>query len=241
MNTIRLWRLLIWLGFSTFMVVVVSNLSMLLGRRWNRRSSHWMARWWARGILRATGSRTNCEGLPETDLNGPFVVVSNHRSHMDTPLLIHYLPFLFGFIVKRELMRIPVFAGAMKSIGCVAVNRRKSKDDYAVLDSVAEAVQGGKNILVFPEGTRSPNDDFLPFKKGAVVIAIKAQGPILPVAVSGTNRVIPARKFRVFAGPILLRIGEPIPTEGLTMDDRDELLRRVQASVTALYEPGYPN
>jgi 1-acyl-sn-glycerol-3-phosphate acyltransferase len=158
---------------------------------------------------------------------------------MDTPLLIANLPFLFGFIVKQELMRIPVFSGAMRGIGCVAVSRRRSREDHAVLDSVAAEVSRGKTILIFPEGSRSPDDEFLPFKKGGVILAIKAQVPILPVAVSGTNRVIPLGMMKIFPGPLLLRVGEPVSTDGMGMEDREELLQKVREAVIGLYEPAY--
>ena len=198
-----------------------------------------IARWWARGVIRVVGARCRVEGAEHAEGGGPFVIMSNHRSYMDTPLLIAHLPVFFGFIVKEELMRIPVFRGAMRAIGCVAISRRRSREDHAVLDSVAREVTGGKNVRIFPEGSRAPTDDFLPFKKGGVVLAIKAQRPILPVAVSGTNRVIPAHKMRIRPGPMLLRIGSPIPTKGLGMEDRDVLLQKVQDAIVGLYQPAY--
>jgi 1-acyl-sn-glycerol-3-phosphate acyltransferase len=158
---------------------------------------------------------------------------------MDTPLLIAHLPIFFGFVVKQELMRIPIFRGAMRAIGCVAVSRRGSRRDHAVLDSVAVEVKGGKNVLLFPEGSRSPTDEFLPFKKGGVVLAIKAQVPILPVAVSGTNRVLSADRSTLRPGPLLLRIGSPISTSGLGLEDRERLLDEVQSAIVGLYQPSY--
>ena len=101
-------------------------------------------------------------------------------------------------------------------------------------------MNSGKNILIFPEGTRAPSDEFLPFKKGGVITAIKAGVPIIPVAMSGTNRVVPARVLTVSSGPVLMRIGKPIPTEGLTLEDRDKLLERVKQAIEEMYIPGYP-
>ena len=111
--------------------------------------------------------------------------------------------------------------------------------DWVLLDSVAADVAACKNILIFPEGTRAPDDQFLPFKKGGVVTAIKAGVPILPVAISGTNHIIPARIHTVSSGSVLMRIGAPIVTQGLTLDDRDELLARVQSAIADLYIPNY--
>ena len=202
-----------------------------------------MAAWRAFFYLIFSFEAPPCQPAEKLDKHvvgrGPYIIMSNHRSHVDTPLLIVGLPFLFGFIVKKELMQIPVFAAGMRGIGCVAVSRGGAKKDHDVLGDVAQEVAGGKNILIFPEGTRAPTEQFLPFKKGGAVLALKAGVPILPVAVSGTNRIIPARETTVSPGKLLLRIGAPIPTEGLSLDDRDSLLEAVKASIEELYEPGY--
>ena len=127
-SSLRKSLLYAWLGFATPMVLiagVVMQIAPMPARRWSARG---MARWWARGMLRTTGTKCTVEGLENLPGEGPFVVMSNHRSHMDVPVAIEHLPFLFGFIVKQELMKVPVFKGAMLSIGCVPVSR-VSKDD----------------------------------------------------------------------------------------------------------------
>lgn len=238
-SVLRKGLLFMWLGFATPMAVLSFTVMQIMPLSIRRRRAHAMARFWAWGMIYTTGTRCRVEGLEHITHSGPFVVMSNHRSHMDVPVAIYHLPFLFGFIVKRELMRVPVFRGAMQTIGCVAVSRGQSRGDHSVLDAVALDVASGKNILIFPEGTRSPNDDFLPFKKGGIVTAIKAGVPILPVGISGTNKIIPARVHTVSSGPVLMKVGEPIPTEGLTLEDRDELLARVQSAIVELYIPNY--
>jgi 1-acyl-sn-glycerol-3-phosphate acyltransferase len=190
-------------------------------------------------MLLITGAKFKVEGLEHIDGRGPYIIMSNHRSHVDTPLLIEGLPFLFGFIVKKELMKIPMFAAGMRGIGCVAVSRTGNKKDYNVLDDVARQVASGKNILIFPEGTRAPTEAFLPFKKGGAVLAIKAGVPVLPVAVSGTNRIIPARSTHITPGDLLLRVGKPIPTQGLGLEDRDKLIQEVRDTIEKLYVPNY--
>ena len=228
-----------WLGFATPAVVIVNGLSALLPMAKRRRVARSMARFWARGMLKTTGARCQVDGLENIPHGGPFIVMSNHCSHLDTPVLIEHLPFLFGFIVKEELMNIPVFSGAMKTIGCVAVSRGKGKGDHSVLDSVATDVAGGKNILIFPEGTRSGSVDMLPFKKGGAIVAIKSGVPILPIGLSGTGRIIPARVLKVTAGDVKMRVGKPIETDGYTLDERDELTAHVRSQIAALYDPNY--
>lgn len=228
-----------WLGFATPAVVIVNGFAALLPLKARRVVARGMARFWARGMLRTTGARCHIEGLDNIPEDGPFIVMSNHCSHLDTPVLIEHLPFLFGFIVKEELMKIPIFSGAMRTIGCVAVSRGKSRGDHSVLDTVARDVAGGKNILIFPEGTRSASAEMLPFKKGGSIVAIKSGVPILPIGLSGTGRIIPARVLRVKAGDVRMRVGKPIWTDGLDLQQRDDLTARVRHEIAELYDPGY--
>ncbi|MEE2756020.1 MAG: lysophospholipid acyltransferase family protein [Myxococcota bacterium] len=239
MINVRKYVLYGWLGFATPAVVIVNGVAALLPMSKRRVIARGMARFWARGMLRTTGARCHIDGLENIPESGPFIVMSNHCSHLDTPVLIQNLPFLFGFIVKEELMKIPIFSGAMKTIGCVAVSRGKGKGDHSVLDGVARDVAGGKNILIFPEGTRSASPEMLPFKKGGAIVAIKSGVPILPIGLSGTGRIIPARVLRVTAGDVRMKVGKPIQTEGLTLEDRDDLTARVRAAIEALYDNDY--
>ena len=238
-SLLRKSLLFMWLGLVTPITVISFVVMRFMPDTIKKRRAHSMARLWARGMLFTTGAQCTVEGLEYITHSGPFVVMSSHRSHMDVPVAITYLPFLFGFIVKKELMSVPVFRSAMQTIGCVAVSRGQSRGDHSVLDAVAADVAAGKNILIFPEGTRAPDDEFLPFKKGGVVTAIKAGVPILPVAISGTNHIIPARIHTVSSGPVLMRIGAPIITKELTLEDRDALLAQVQSAIADLYVPNY--
>ena len=238
MLTFRTFTLWLWLGYGTLLFLMVSIPAQLGTRTFARKITHWMAQWWGRGMLRAAGARARVEGLPKDLGQGPYVIMSNHRSHMDTPLLIAKLPLFFGFIVKAELDRIPLFRTGMKMIGCVPVKRARTKSDHAVLNGVAQTVAGGQNIVIFPEGTRAPSDEFLPFKKGGVVLAIKAGVPILPVAVCGTQRVLPPKTFRVTAGQLVLRVGSPIPTSNRGLDERDAILVEVKNAIKILYAKG---
>ena len=239
MNALRKYVLYVWLAMATIMVIAVTTFARVGTEKFLYRSTYRAARIWAWGMLRITGTKLDIQGLERVPNHGPFVIMGNHRSHLDAAVLIYALPFLFGFIVKEELMKIPVFAGGMKAIGCVAVSRGRSRDDHAVLDQAAEEVAGGKNILVFPEGTRAPDEEFLPFKKGGVLLAIKAGVPILPFGLSGTGRIIPARVLSVNPGPVRVEFGDVITTEGRTIEERDALLEEVREAVVDLFIPDF--
>ena len=112
MNALRKYVLYVWLAMATIMVIAVTTFARVGTEKFLYRSTYRAARIWAWGMLRITGTKLDIQGLERVPNHGPFVIMGNHRSHLDAAVLIYALPFLFGFIVKEELMKIPVFAGA---------------------------------------------------------------------------------------------------------------------------------
>jgi 1-acyl-sn-glycerol-3-phosphate acyltransferase len=189
---------------------------------------------WSRLVFAGAGVRVVCEDPERLRDPGPCVVVSNHRSHLDGPALLQVLPFRFVFVIKRALARIPLWGWAVSAAGYVAIDRHDHRDSLAGLRRAAAQVRAGRRVLVFPEGTRSPDGRFLPFKKGGIILALEAGVPILPVAVLGSRDLLPSHSLRARPGTIRVRVGEPIPTAGLSYEDRDALVARVEAEVHRL-------
>jgi 1-acyl-sn-glycerol-3-phosphate acyltransferase len=199
-----------------------------------------MARLWARGMLRVSGAHVRLIGVERVDWTRPVVVVANHQSWFDVFALGAHLPGRARFVGKEELGRIPVFGTAWKACGHVSVNRG---DRAAAVDSLNRAGQRVRDdalaVIVFPEGTRSPDGRLQPFKKGAFVLAIQTGVPIVPVGISGSRAVMAKGSFRIRPGEIRVRVGDPIATEGLEHPDRERLLQRARTEVFALMEdPG---
>src|SRR5205814_5115964 len=113
------------------------------------------------------------------------VYCSNHQSHIDPPVLFHALHPQMHIMYNAEIDRIPLLARAFRLGGFIPVDRRNKEAGMRAIDSAAASLRSGNSFLVFPEGTRSPTDEMLPFKKGAFVMAIKAQAPVVPVAIRG--------------------------------------------------------
>jgi len=192
---------------------------------------------WSRAFLRSVGVRWEVRGAENAAGLGPCVILSSHRSHLDGPLLLCTLPLNFAFVIKRSLARIPLWGWAVTGAGYVAIDRHDHADSLAGMRRAADAVRSGRRVLIFPEGTRSDTDDFLPFKKGGVVLAIEAGVPVLPVAVAGTREILPRglhnATFR--GGPTVVCIGRPIPTAGMTYEDRSALLAAIEADIRRLH------
>lgn len=192
-------------------------------------------RYWARCMLWLCGARVRIRGLENLKDGQHYIFASNHLSLIDSPLLVAYLPRTLRFLAKRELFSIPFMGWYMKSQGHIAIDRG---DARATLRSMTEAAaiihRERKSVLVFPEGTRSMDGALQEFKDGAALLAIRAQTPIVPVAVVGTDRVLPAKAKAIRSADVELRIGVPIETAAYEQKQRGKLTDLLRSEVSNL-------
>ena len=195
-------------------------------------------RGWCNAVLAAAGVREDVAGLENLPA-GTCVLVCNHQSNFDAPFVFARLPRHIRFVAKQELYRIPIFGAAVKAMGNIRVERTGSDADHQRIEAAVEQVRTRTSILFFAEGTRSVDGALRPFKKGAAILAIDAQVPIVPLAVAGAHEITPKGRLWVHSGrPLVLRVGKPIPTTGLTREDRDTLTQRTHDAVAALLAEG---
>lgn len=190
---------------------------------------------WARSCLLAAGVPTQAEGVANLP-SGNFVLAVNHISHFDSLVLFAHIRRHMRFVAKQELSKIPVFGPALKRAGNVFVERTGSEKDKAVMAEAVSAVRERVSIVFFAEGTRSEDGGLRPFKKGAAVMAIEAQVPLVPAAVWGTHEILKKGSLVVHPHPAALVIGSPLETAGLTLDDRDSLTTAAHAAVSTSLE-----
>ena len=192
---------------------------------------------WSRAFLRIPPVRYQVAGLEHVDPDTRYVVVSNHLSMFDIPLLFLVLPLHGRFLSKKEVFRIPLVGRAMRTIGIIEIDRQAGGSSrQAIKEGVQIAAERGYSLLIFPEGTRSRDGELLPFKKGAARIAIDTQLPVLPVVIEGTDRVSRPESPVIHPGDVFVRILEPIETEGMTnKDDLTPLLTQLETSIGTEY------
>lgn len=200
--------------------------------------AHKVARLWARWILASAGITVKVKGKERLLHDRPQVVFSNHSSYFDVFCLLAYLPIQFRWLAKAELFKIPLFGKAMEYGGYLPIDRSNPRRAYQSMSEAARRIRNGTSIVIFPEGTRSEDGKLREFKSGGAILAIKAQVPIVPVALVGTHEVMPKGTLRVKRRPIELRIGEPIFTEGLTQRERDLVLEKARERIMRLLEEG---
>lgn len=192
---------------------------------------------WARALLRASQVDVEFHGIDAaTAGGGGHIFVSNHVSWYDVLALAAYLP-RYRFVGKAELFRIPIFGPAIRAVGTIPVERENRKAAFASYETAAESIRDGDNVVIFPEGTRGSGYALRPFKKGPFVLAIASQAPVVPTLVHGTVEILPRGSFNVRPGTIHVHFLEPVPTAGMTYDDRDQLALAVhQRMADALHE-----
>jgi 1-acyl-sn-glycerol-3-phosphate acyltransferase len=186
--------------------------------------------------LAMAGIRYRVVGREHIPPGRAVVFCSNHESNVDPPVLFEALHRRLHVLFKAELTKLPILGRVMLAGGFVPVERDRREASMASVDRAAASLRAGNSFLIFPEGTRSKTSELLPFKKGGFIMAIKAQAPILPVAISGGRDAM--RKGSWFVRPVLcrIRIGEPVETAGLSVDDRDEVIEIVRARIEALLQ-----
>lgn len=195
------------------------------------------ARTWSRWILRASGVRVQVEGAEHVRAPRAQIIVSNHQSWYDVFALAHALPKRFHFVAKRELERIPIFGAAWKAAGHISIDRTDRQSAIRSLEQAgAQLRREGSAVVIFAEGTRSPDGRLLPFKKGAFMLALTSGVEIVPAAVSGSRTILPKGGWRVRPGTITVRFGEPVPVQA-GGGPADALIEEIRRRVNGLRDP----
>ena len=181
--------------------------------------------------LGLAGIRYRVAGREHLPRSRAAVFVSNHQSNVDPPVLYRVLHRRLHFVYKAELRKLPILARGFGIAGFIAIDRHNREQAMAAIDRAADAARSGTSFLMFPEGTRSRSGELLPFKKGGFILAIKAQAPVVPVAISGARAALKKGSWIIRPVTVTVRIGKPIETRGRSVTDREELIEAVRASI----------
>lgn len=196
----------------------------------------WVAKYfWSPVALFVLQGRVKIEGLHHVNPKSNYLVMANHNSFVDIPVLFHSLPFYTYFIAKKELKKIPLLGWYIKAYGMIYIDRSdriKARKSIAI---AAQCIQDGKRIIIFPEGTKSKDGKMGRFKKGGFHLAEQAKVPILPIKLEGARNVWPNKQpFQLRKGKITVKIGAPIEPGDLKNFTLDEQIKKVRSIISNL-------
>ncbi len=187
---------------------------------------------WAAALLDQVNLGFDVHGLDRIPAGEAFVVMSNHQSLYDIPVLCRALPLRVRMVTKAELFRFPLWGSAMRNLGFIELDRGDRAQALQGLRRAQEALAIGTSIWIAPEGTRSSDGKLLPFKPGGFHLACAAKVRILPVTIDGTRRALPNKSLQATRGVrVRVTVGEPVDTRAFKRKDRDELAERVRAAI----------
>ena len=210
----------------------------------NGRIQHNLARFWSWLIMKTILSPVKVTGMDRNDdvknndkigLYRPRVYAVTHASALDIPILYVYLRFQFRIIFKSELLAYPFIGWHLKRSGQVCINQQNPAASIGSIKSALRSLRSGMPLVIFPEGGRTQNGEIQPFLPGAFFLAIKAQADIVPVALIGTFDLLPMNTYHIKSQPLEMRVGEVIPTTGLTVRDTEDVSAKVKSAIEALH------
>jgi len=197
----------------------------------------WAAVPWAKMILvvaKILGIEVELRGKINRDLKKAKIFMTNHQSYFDIFALLAYLPHDFRFIMKKELMEIPLLGYAMKKVGYIGIDRENPRAALRSLKEASEKLHQGISLLIFPEGTRSPDGSLLPFKKGGFKLAIKTGAEIVPIGISGSAKIASKGRLRLRKGRFSIGFGSPIDSKRFSRRDIDRLMELTRERIRML-------
>jgi 1-acyl-sn-glycerol-3-phosphate acyltransferase len=211
-------------------------ISLLVGL-WDKsgRLQHAIARLWARTLLLISLSPVKIIGAEKLHVHETAVYASNHLSYMDTPVLFARLPFQFRILAKQSLWKVPFIGWYLNHSGQVPVDLKSHRSLIASLNRGIATLKAGLPLVLFPEGGRAATGQLQTMMSGCAYMAIKAQVPLVPLTLIGTYELLPIHVYALHPRPLLVVVGDPIPTTGLTTRDADALTQRLYDSISRTY------
>ncbi len=198
------------------------------------RTQHRIARIWARLCVLCAFSRLTVRGAENLRTSIAAVYAANHTSYMDTPVIFSALPFQFRILAKKELWPMAFIGWYLNRSGQIPIDTSNAHSTLASLGAGVKALRAGMPLFVFPEGSRTPDGTLQPFLSGAAYLALRAQAPLVPIALIGVYDLLPIHTHHFFPGELIMVVGEPIETAGMTVRQTEELTQRLRAAIERL-------
>jgi len=230
-----------WLGFWAAIATVVLCTFIipagLLSRTGNLAFS--ISKLWAYTMLAVSFVRTEIKNKDKICKGKSYIIISNHQSLYDIIALVTRLGIQFRWIIKKEILKVPVFGYGLYASRNIFIDRSNTASAVDSINKGFERLPEGVSVMVFAEGTRSPDGQIQEFKKGGFITAVRRKIPILPVTVNGSRRILPKKSLAMTPGKIQVVVGDPIDVTGYTIDTVQDLIDKTRQTIIANFDPDY--
>lgn len=224
---------IVLIGILTFIAAAIGVILLPLGKG---KALYLASQIWSRALIFICQTNLKVVEYHKTNWAIPRIIVSNHASNLDIPVLFLALPIPLFFVAKKELKNIPFMGWYMQLVGMIFIDRQNREKAVESMKKASVEIKNGKNILSFPEGTRSMDGKLALFKKGSFVIALEHNIEILPVALLGTQNGIPPRKFEINPANVEVHIGEAISPQSTGIRNAEELAEFTRKKIQLLMD-----
>jgi 1-acyl-sn-glycerol-3-phosphate acyltransferase len=230
-----------WLGFWAAMATVFLGIPVTVAGMFSRTGNlaFSISKLWAYTMLAASFVRTEIKNKDKIHKETSYIIISNHQSHYDIITLVTTLGIQYRWIIKKEILKLPIFGYALYASRNIFIDRSNTTSAIESINRGFERLPKGVSVMVFAEGTRSPDGQIHEFKKGGFVTAVRLQIPILPVTINGSRRVMRKGSFTLKPGKIQIVIGDPIDTSGYTTGTIQDLIDKTRQTIIANFDPDY--
>jgi 1-acyl-sn-glycerol-3-phosphate acyltransferase len=236
-NILRVLWLALWAAIATLILAVPIIAAGLLSRTGNLAFS--LSKIWAYIMLAVSFVRTEIKNRNRIHPKTSYILISNHQSLYDILALVTTLGIQYRWFIKKEVLKIPLFGYGLYASRNIFIDRSNTAMAIESINKGIERLPKGVSLMVFAEGTRSPDGRIHEFKKGGFVTAVRRKIPILPVTVNGSRRILPKGSLVFKPGKIQVVIGDPIDTGGYTTESVDKLIDQTRQAIIANFDSGY--
>ena len=220
---IRLILVIIFLLLFVISNIIFAPIAWILGA-FNKPARDQYTKWYVksifRGILFLSGTRVTVSGIENIPSDSSVVYMCNHNSFFDVLITYVKIPYVFGFVSKKEVGKVPILHMWMRYVNCLFLDRNNIREGLKTILTGIDMVKNGTSLFIFPEGTRSKDGHMIPFKEGAMKLATKSKAPVIPIAMRGTSDIFESHLPFIKGSKVTMVVGKPIYIDELSPEDK---------------------
>jgi 1-acyl-sn-glycerol-3-phosphate acyltransferase len=230
------WTWLVFIPYLAASTIFFGILAVGLGLL-SRRASFHCGTLWAWLLCRVNWTWVSVRGRAHAQKDQSYIIMSNHQSHFDVLAIYGHWGRQFRWVMKQELRKVPGLGWGCESVGHIFIDRSDRQKAIASMNASRHLLKGGVSIMIFPEGTRSPDGRMGPLKKGGFMMALELGLPILPLSISGSHHILSGKSFRLLPGVVRIQIHKPINVSAYDPGKRDQLIQDVTQVIASGLNP----